>query len=572
NEFEDWNSAEKHVEKYANEVSFEVVKRQLEKNKRGEIVRRTFECKNSHQYCAKKKADVEDTRECESIKMNCPWKVNLGLASNIIHVTSMCKEHNHPLFENLENRNIASNCHLTSEMLEEIEFLTYEKLMKLQREEHDWFVEAKLESEDNHLTDADASMITAIYETLPSTKHNYCIWHLRKNIEKNLKGKLHKKYNNFVKKWNKCRNSFSEDEFQKQWQELLTNYSEARKYLEWALETDVTISLPNVIGRYFKRIDSIIKKYLIPQVLKMQHCQMNESLLYYVKKIENWKIHEIYDFKENTNNITLDNDDEEKKQSDEEQNQSINEEEQKQFFDKEQEQFFDEEEQERFFDKEEKQTQFDNESSNVDNGQDQSDNDERDQFDNNKQDQSDDDEQNQSDNESSTNHLCTCMWLVTWGLVCRHFFSIMFNLDKAMFYIGLISSRWYNDVTFNPQKEFAITIRSKESETDDKSIYEHQIRTNFDILNEFRNTQLFSETVRANLSHKAKYNLGFGYAKQAIGLALEMGYEDELNMILRNWISEKKRERQPECTSNKENLPNISNPYQTRTKGTSKKV
>ncbi|RHZ85076.1 hypothetical protein Glove_71g119 [Diversispora epigaea] len=171
----------------------------------------------------------------------------------------------------------------------------------------------------------------------------------------------------------------------------------------------------------------------------------------------------------------------------------------------------------------------------------------------------------------SANHLCTCMWLVTRGLVCRHFFSIMFNSDKAMFHIGLIPSRWYNDVTFNPQKEFAITIRSKESETDDKSIYEHQIRTNFDILNEFRNTQLFSETVRANLSHKAKYNLGFGYAKQAIGLALEMGYEDELNTILRNWISEKKRERQPECTSNKENLPSISNPYQTRTKGAPKK-
>ncbi|RHZ59858.1 hypothetical protein Glove_360g108 [Diversispora epigaea] len=123
NEFEDWNSAEKHVEKHATEVSFEVVKRRLEKNKRGEIVRRTFECKNSRQYCAKKKADVEDTREHESVKMNCPWKVNLSLAGGIIHVTSMCKEHNHPLLENLENRNIASNCCLTSEMLEEIEFL-----------------------------------------------------------------------------------------------------------------------------------------------------------------------------------------------------------------------------------------------------------------------------------------------------------------------------------------------------------------------------------------------------------------------------------------------------------------
>ncbi|CAB4429888.1 unnamed protein product [Rhizophagus irregularis] len=202
---------------------------------------------------------------------------------------------------------------------------TYDKLMKMQCEENGWFVEARVEGDDNHLTglfwmrpsqielwqkfhdvaindntsqtnkyrmylsltividnharsrmaatavvsnetkntyrwilecllratnglasrvlftDADAGMVAAIHETLPSTKHNYCIWHLRKNLEKNLKGKLHhKKYNDFIKEWNKCQNSFSEEEFQKWWHELLTNYPEAQKYLECALGTDVT--------------------------------------------------------------------------------------------------------------------------------------------------------------------------------------------------------------------------------------------------------------------------------------------------------------------------------------------
>ncbi|RHZ81544.1 hypothetical protein Glove_119g45 [Diversispora epigaea] len=239
--------------------------------------------------------------------------------------------------------------------------------------------------------------------------------------------------------------------------------------------------------------------------------------------------------------------------------------------------------------------------SNVDNGRDQSDNDERDQFDNNEQDQSDDDEQNQSDDERSDDdkelkrfdnndkqgrsdnedeqgqsdddddidiqqkdrrikfaeddyeskilnlrslitHLNQTTIHEIWSVKTieqnKEHFVILY--DKAMFHIGLIPSRWYNDITFNSQKELAITIHSKESETNDKSTYEHQIRTNFNILNEFRNTQLFSETVQANFSHKAKYNLGFGYAKQTIGLALEIGYEDELNTILRNWISEKK--------------------------------
>jgi hypothetical protein len=50
-----------------------------------------------------------------------------------------------------------------------------------------------------------------------------------------------------------------------------------------------TIGLSNVIDRFFKPINLVIKKYLTPRVLKMQHCQMNECLLYCVKKVENWE-------------------------------------------------------------------------------------------------------------------------------------------------------------------------------------------------------------------------------------------------------------------------------------------
>ena len=43
------------------------------------------------------------------------------------------------------------------------------------------------------------------------------------------------------------------------------------------------------------------------------------------------------------------------------------------------------------------------------------------------------------------NHLCTCMWIVSRGLACRHFFAVMLNSDKAMFHIGIIPKRWYNE-------------------------------------------------------------------------------------------------------------------------------
>jgi len=171
----------------------------------------------------------------------------------------------------------------------------------------------------------------------------------------------------------------------------------------------------------------------------------------------------------------------------------------------------------------------------------------------------------------NANHLCTCMYLITKGLVCRHFFSILLNSDKAMFHIGLIPARWYNEITLDPQEEAAIAICSKKYNGEFK--YEHQIQTNFDGLNKIRCVQVFSESVKQNLSHKAKYNQGFGYAKRAINLALEIGCENELNSLLQCWIKEKEKEidDKNKNESNKENLPDISNPYQTRTKGAPKK-
>ncbi len=72
------------------------------------------------------------------------------------------------------------------------------------KETYKWILECLLRATDSLasyvlFTDADPAMITAIHETLPMTKHNYCIWHIRKNLEKNLKGKLHGKYADFVK-------------------------------------------------------------------------------------------------------------------------------------------------------------------------------------------------------------------------------------------------------------------------------------------------------------------------------------------------------------------------------------
>src|SRR6266498_1385130 len=55
-----------------------------------------------------------------------------------------------------------------------------------------------------------------------------------------IKQKIGNIYIDFIKAWNKCRNSFSESEFHKQWNDLLANFPIAKGYLERVLGTNVT--------------------------------------------------------------------------------------------------------------------------------------------------------------------------------------------------------------------------------------------------------------------------------------------------------------------------------------------
>ena len=57
--------------------------------------------------------------------------------------------------------------------------------------------------------------------------------------------------------------------------------------MEEQIHQNPTVGLPNIIDRFFKRVDMMLKKYLTPRVLKMQRCQMSESLLYRTRKVEN---------------------------------------------------------------------------------------------------------------------------------------------------------------------------------------------------------------------------------------------------------------------------------------------
>ncbi|CAB4425442.1 unnamed protein product [Rhizophagus irregularis] len=140
----------------------------------------------------------------------------------------------------------------------------------------------------------------------------------------------------------------------------------------------------------------------------------------------------------------------------------------------------------------------------------------------------------------NANHLCTCIYLVIRGIVCRHFFSMMLASNKAMFHVGLISNQWYIDITHESQKEAAIIVCNNAS-GDSEVVYEHQIETNFNMLNEIRHTQVFSETIKKNLSNQVKYSQGLGYAKKALNLAFENGCENDNSYKTRTKGAPKKK-------------------------------
>ena len=82
-------------------------------------------------------------------------------------------------------------------------------------------------------TDADPAMIAAVNSSWPGTKHHFCLFHIRKNLEKHFLGKYRdKKWNKFFATFCRARNSRVESIFEERWAALLNEYPDATSYLQ----------------------------------------------------------------------------------------------------------------------------------------------------------------------------------------------------------------------------------------------------------------------------------------------------------------------------------------------------
>ncbi len=85
------------------------------------------------------------------------------------------------------------------------------------------------------VTDADLAADAAIRQIYLTTYLIYCIFHISKNLPKNLKSKLYDQYDSFVRDFFICRNNVCEELFYQKWASLIEKYPSVKDYLMRAL-------------------------------------------------------------------------------------------------------------------------------------------------------------------------------------------------------------------------------------------------------------------------------------------------------------------------------------------------
>lgn len=84
-------------------------------------------------------------------------------------------------------------------------------------------------------TDADPAMQVAISNSYPETIVRHCAFHIRQNLFKKLKKKLHNKWDGFISDFYALRNSLVASDFNRCWMDLMNKYSEVQRYCDRVL-------------------------------------------------------------------------------------------------------------------------------------------------------------------------------------------------------------------------------------------------------------------------------------------------------------------------------------------------
>jgi FAR1 DNA-binding domain len=102
--FETFEEVEKCLMQYCEQKGFEYRKRRVEYDYNNIIRKHTYECTKASQYQPRKDNDPEKHHQRNSGSIGCQWNVNVTCpkSTEIIKISTIVDEHNHPLNPNIE--------------------------------------------------------------------------------------------------------------------------------------------------------------------------------------------------------------------------------------------------------------------------------------------------------------------------------------------------------------------------------------------------------------------------------------------------------------------------------------
>ncbi|HKQ22499.1 MAG TPA: hypothetical protein VJS91_10700 [Nitrososphaeraceae archaeon] len=143
--------------------------------------------------------------------------------------------------------------------------------------DYEWILHCTLEATNNLsplvlFTDGDPAMIAAVHVVYPQTRHLLCIYHIIENIKKKARSKLHGEMaKSFIEDFYHMRNSYTQDQFESRYNNMLIKYEQCHSYLErlhssresWARYSIMKVFTAGVEStQRVESINGVLKKHL----------------------------------------------------------------------------------------------------------------------------------------------------------------------------------------------------------------------------------------------------------------------------------------------------------------------
>ncbi|CAB5360432.1 unnamed protein product [Rhizophagus irregularis] len=338
--FTSFEILEQSLKRYASQKGFEI--RVVRSEKEANVwARKTYKCHHGGKYIPKKKVDPTQTRNRESIRIECGFLVNASYrkCQNLVFVNKFVSEHNHELQNGIDLqefspllRKIPDNiveeiqfyvqeCHLGATVLKRILRKKYpdhdiynqdlynmicrfkaniqikndaaalvEYLVKLHAENPEWYFKVDFENFEHRWTDL-INHYPEVQEycerVLYPTKTCWAYAFTKRSFSANTHSTQRvESMNRVIKLEANSGNSLCQLH-----SGIELRLKDEAKYARWQefCNMNPTTGMPRVSDTIFRNVDEICKKYLTPNSLALQRKQMVESLLYrtWIKEVEN---------------------------------------------------------------------------------------------------------------------------------------------------------------------------------------------------------------------------------------------------------------------------------------------